>query len=124
LDIVWLTEQAVLLASQDENLRDKIKDTVASLVIVLKNSEDIFLSLSIEKGEPNFIQGKIDDPNFIFETSKEDFEKLMSGKSSPLLMFASGKLKMTKGSFGEINKITAPLTVVLKKAKELLDKEE
>jgi len=123
LDILKLTERAVELASRDEKLREKTKDTVATIVMVLKNGEDTPLTMSVDRGKLRFSRGAVEGPDFQFEISKENFMKLMTGKAPPLILFATKKLKMVKGSWGEINKIAGALGLVPKKGKEIAEKE-
>ncbi len=124
MDILELTERAVESASRDEELREKTRDTVATVVMVLKGDEDTPVSISIDRGDLKFSRGEVENPDFRFELSRENFGKLMTGKSPPLIMFATKKLKMVKGSFGEINKIAGALMLIPKKGKEIAEKEE
>ena len=52
MDILELTERAVELASKDEELREKTKDTVVTIVMVLKDGEDTPLTISIDRRAP------------------------------------------------------------------------
>lgn len=98
LDILKLTERAVELASRDEKLREKTKDTVETIVMVVKNGEDTPLTISVDRGELRFSQGAVEGPDFQFEISNENFTKLMIGKAAPMILMATRKLKMTKGA--------------------------
>lgn len=122
MDILELTERCVELASRDEELREKTKDTVATIVMVLKNGEDTSLTMLVNRGDLRFSQGAVEGPDFQFEISKENFTKLMTGKAAPLILFATKELKMVKGSWEEINKIAGALAMVLKKGKEIAEK--
>ena len=124
MDILELTERAVELVSKDEELREKTKDTVATIVMALKNGEDTSLTISIDRGELRFSREGAPDPDFQFEISKENFYKLMTGKAHGMILMATKKLKMVKGSWGEINKIAGPLTLIPKKGKEMAEKEK
>lgn len=124
LDVIELTKRAVELASKDEKLREKIKDTTAMIVMILKDGEDTPITISIDQGELQFSRGAVEAPDFQFEVSKENFTKLMTGKAAPLILFATKKLKMVKGSWGEINKIAGSLMLVPKKGKEIAEKEK
>ena len=66
MGILELTERAVKLASEDEELREKTKGTAATIVMVLKNGEDIPLTISIDRGEPRFSRGAVEGPDFAF----------------------------------------------------------
>ena len=123
MDVLELAERAVELASKDEELRERTKDTVATVVMVLKDGEDTPLTISIDRGELRFSRGGAPDPDFQFEISWENFTKLMTGKAAPLILFATKKLKMVKGSLGEINKIAGPLMLVPKKVKQIAERE-
>lgn len=106
MDVLELTERAVELASREDELREKTRDTVATIVMVLKDGEDTPLTISVDRGELRFSREGAADPDFRFEISKEDFLKLMTGKAHGMILFATRKLRMVKGSWGEINKIT------------------
>lgn len=123
LDILELAERAVELASRDKELQKKTKDTVATIVMVLKNGEDTPLTISIDRGELKFSRGGAEEPDFQFEISRENFTKLMTGKTAGMILMATKKLKMVKGSWGEINKIAGALILVPKKGKEIAEKE-
>ncbi|MFQ6129444.1 MAG: SCP2 sterol-binding domain-containing protein [Candidatus Hadarchaeaceae archaeon] len=122
MDILELTERAVELASRDDELREKTTDTVATIVMVLKNGEDTPLTMLVDRRDLWFSQGAVEGPDFQFEISKENFTKLMTGKAAPLILFATKELKMVKGSWEEINKIAGALAMVLKKGKEIAEK--
>jgi len=123
LDVVELARQAVELASKDEEFREKIKDKVVSIAMVLKNGEDTNLVIFIDKGEIKTSVGQLENPDFQFEISKENFTKLITGKSPAMIMLATKKLRLTKGSMGEIGKIASPFLTVLKYGKEIAKKE-
>lgn len=123
MDVVELARQAVELASKDEEFREKIKDKVVSIAMVLKNGEDTNLVIFIDKGEIKTSVGQLENPDFQFEISKENFTKLITGKSPAMIMLATKKLRLTKGSMGEIGKIASPFLTVLKYGKEIAKKE-
>lgn len=123
MDVVELTEKTVEIAGKDEELRAKMKDITTSIVMALKNGDDIFLTFSINKGDLKLLKEKPDNPEFIFEISKEDFTKLMTGKAYGMILMATKKLRMVKGSWAEINKIATPLSVIPKLGKEIAQKE-
>ncbi|MBU4190288.1 MAG: SCP2 sterol-binding domain-containing protein [Candidatus Thermoplasmatota archaeon] len=123
MDIVELTEKAVGLAAKDEKLKEKIKDTTCSIVMALKNGDDTYLTFSINNGELKLLKEKPEDPDFMFEISKEDFTKLMTGKAHGMILMATKKLNMVKGSWAEINKIAGPLGAIPKIGKEIAEKE-
>jgi len=123
MDIIQLTEKAVGLAAKDEKLKEKIKDTTTSIVMALKNGEDTYLTISINNGELKLLKEKPDNPDFMFEISKEDFTKLMTGKAFGMILMATKKLNMVKGSWAEINKIAGPLGAIPKFGKEIAERE-
>ncbi len=123
MDILELTEHAVELASKDEELREKTRDTLTTITMVLKDGEDTPIAISINRGELRFSRGWVEKPDFQFEISKENFTKLMIGKAHGLILMATKKLKMVKGSWGEINKIAGALSLIPKKGKEIAEKE-
>ncbi|MEW6069625.1 MAG: SCP2 sterol-binding domain-containing protein [Candidatus Thermoplasmatota archaeon] len=123
MNIIELTEKAVEMAGKDEKLKEKMKDTVCSVVMALKNSEDIYLAISINKGDLKFSKEKIENPDFQFEISKEDFTKLMTGKAYGMILMATKKLNLVKGNWAELNKIAAPLSAIPKLGKEIAEKE-
>ncbi|MDI6707955.1 MAG: hypothetical protein QME47_02565 [Candidatus Thermoplasmatota archaeon] len=47
MDVIELTEKAVMLAGKDEKLNEKIKDTSCSIVMALKNGDNTYLTISI-----------------------------------------------------------------------------
>lgn len=123
MDITELTEKAVELAGKDEKLMEKMKDTTTSIVMALKNGDDTYLTFSINNGELKLQKEKPDNPDFMFEISKEDFTKLMTGKAYGMILMATKKLNMVKGSWAEINKIAGPLGAIPKFGKEIAEKE-
>jgi putative sterol carrier protein len=123
LDVIELARQAVEMASKDEEFREKIKDKVASIAMVLKNSKDTNLVILIERGEIKTSEGRMENPDFQFEISRENFTKLITGKTPAMLMLATKKLRLTKGSMGEIGKIASPFLTVLKYGKEIAKRE-
>lgn len=123
MDIIELTEKAVELAGKDENLREKMKDTSCSIVMALKNGDDTYLTFSINNGELKLLKEKPNNPDFIFEISKEDFTKLMTGKAYGMILMATKKLNMVKGSWAEVNKFATPLMQIPKIGKEIAEKE-
>ena len=70
------------------------------------------------------VKGGIENPDFQFEISKEDFTKLMTGKAYGLILMATKKMKMTKGSWAEINKIATPLSAIPKFGKQIATAEK
>ncbi len=124
MDIVELTKKAVELANQDKELKEKIKDTVVTITMILKNDEEQPLTILIDKGELNFLEGGVENPDFQFEISKKDFFDLMTGKAYGMILMATGKMKMTKGTWAEIGKIATPLSVMPKIGKEIASKEK
>lgn len=124
MDIVELTRKAVELASQDEKLKEKIKDIVVTLVMLCKNGEEQAFTFSVNKGKVSFSEEKLENPDFQFEMSKKDFFDLMTGKAYGMILMATGKMKMTKGTWAEIGKIATTLSVMPKIGKEIASKEK
>ena len=114
MDIIELTRKAVELASQDEKLKEKIKDTVVTIVMLTKNGEEQAFTFSVNKGELSFSEEKLENPDFQFEMSKKDFFDLMTGKAYGMILMATKKMKMTKGAWAEIGKIATPLGAIPK----------
>jgi hypothetical protein len=133
VNILELTKKAVELASQDKNLKEKIKDIDVSIEmdfppladppLAEKNGEEQAISFSIDHGEIKLIEGKMENPDFVFEISKSDFTDLMTGKQTGLILMATKKLNMVKGSWAEISKIAAPLSIMPKFGKEIAKRE-
>lgn len=125
MDIIELTKKAVELANQDTELKEKIKDTVVTITMVLKNAtakdaeKEQAITISVDKGELRLIKGGVENPDFQFEISKEDFTKLMTGKAYGMILMATKKLKMVTGTWAEINKIVTPLSAIPKFGKEI-----
>lgn len=124
MDIIELTKKAVELANQDAGLKEKVKDAVVTITMLLKNDEEMPLTISVDKGELKLIKGGIENPDFQFEISKEDFTKLMTGKAYGMILMATGKMKMTKGTWAEIGKIATPLGVIPKFGKQIATAEK
>jgi len=57
MDIIELTKKTVEIANQDEGLREKVKNTVVTITMLLKNNEELPLTISIDKGELKLIKG-------------------------------------------------------------------
>lgn len=121
MDILELTKKAVVLASQDEKLKEKIKDTVVTIEMDLKNGEETAFVFSIDHGKIKLIEGKIENPDFQFKISKSDFTDLMTGKQAGMILMATKKLNMVKGNWAEINKIATPLMVIPKLGKHIFE---
>lgn len=150
MDIIELTKKAVELANQDTELKEKIKDTVVTITMVLKNAtaeraeeskerkeiataehvdnvtvkdaekeKEQAITISVDRGELKLITGEVENPDFQFEISKEDFTKLMTGKAYGMILMATKKLKMVKGTWAEINKIVTPLSAIPKFGKQI-----
>lgn len=119
-----MTRKAVELASQDEKLKEKIKDIVVTLVMLCRNGEEQAFTFSVNKGKVSFSEEKLGNPDFQFEMSKKDFFDLMTGKAYGMILMATGKMKMTKGTWAEIGKIATTLSVMPKIGKEIASKEK
>ena len=59
----------VELASKDEELREETKNTVATIVMVLKDGEDTPVTISIHRGELRF--SREGHPTRIFSSAKK-----------------------------------------------------
>jgi len=123
MDIIELTKKAVELASQDDKLKEKIKDTVVTIVMLTRDGEEQAFTFSVNRGQMSFSEEKLENPDFQFEISKEDFTNLMTGKAYGMILMATKKLKMVKGNWAEINKIATPLSAIPKIGKEIASKE-
>lgn len=121
MDILELTKKAVELASQDEKLKEKIKDIVVTIEMDLKNGEEKAIGFSLDHGELKLVEGKLENPDFLFEISKSDFTDLMTGKQAGMILMATKKLNMVKGSWAEINKIATPLMAIPKLGKQIAE---
>jgi len=124
MNIIELTKKAVEIAAEDDKLKKKIKDTVVTIVILCKNGDNQTFTFSVNKGEMSFPGEKLENPDFQFEMSKKDFFNLMTGKAYGMILMATGKMKMTKGTWAEINKIAAPLSAIPKLGREIAAKEQ
>ena len=124
MDIIELTKKAVELPSQDEKLKEKIKDTVVTIVMLTRNGDERAFTFSVNKGEISFSEEKLENPDFQFEMSKKDFFDLMTGKAYGMILMATKKMKMTKGAWAEIGKIVTPLGVIPKVGREIASKEK
>ncbi|OIN97312.1 hypothetical protein AUJ66_03725 [Candidatus Desantisbacteria bacterium CG1_02_38_46] len=124
MNIIELTKKAVELANRDEKLKEKIKNTVVTIVMLCKNGEDQAFTFSVDKGEMSFSEKKLENPDFQFEISKKDYFNLMTGKAFGMVLMATGKMKITKGTWVEINKIATPLGIIPKLGKQIASKEQ
>jgi len=124
MNIIELTKKAVELANRDEKLKEKIKNTVVTIVMLCKNGEDQAFTFSVDKGEMSFSEKKLENPDFQFEISKKDYFNLMTGKAFGMILMATGKMKITKGAWVEINKIATPLGIIPKLGKQIASKEQ
>ena len=121
MDIKELTKKAIEMASKDDKLKEVIKDTVATIVMELTDLQDTFLTFSINKGELKFSEGKPEHIDFQFEISHDDFTDLITGKKAGLILMATKKLKMIKGSWMDVSKIATPLGTITKFGKEIAE---
>jgi putative sterol carrier protein len=120
MDLAELSEKIAEIASKDEKLKENMKETKATIVMELKDLEDTFYTFSINKGDIEFQKGKPGNIDFQFEISKNDYKDLLTGKKAGLILMATKKLKMVKGSMSEIGKIIGPLGAVPKIGKEIV----
>lgn len=124
MNIIELTKKAAELASQDRKLKEKIKDRRVTIVMLCKNGDNQTFTFLVDKGEMSFSEEKLENPDFQFEMSKKNFFNLMTGKAYGMILMATGKMKMTKGTWAEINKIATPLSAIPKLGKEIAAKEQ
>ena len=132
MNIIELTKKAVELAAQDEKLKEKIKDTVVTIVMLTKNVEnpdedggdERAFTFSVNRGQISLSDEKLENPDFQFEMSKKDFFDLMTGKAYGMILMATKKMKMTKGAWAEIGKIATPLGAIPQIGKEIASKEK
>jgi len=124
MNIIELTKKAVELASKDEKLKERTKDTVVSIVMVLKNEEEHSFTFVVNKGKLEFFEKRRANPDFQFEMSEKDYSDLMTGKAYGMVLMATGKMRMTKGSWAQIRKIATPLGMIPKAGEEIAAKEE
>ncbi len=124
MNIIELTRKAVELASEDEKLKEKIKDMVVTIVMLTKNGEEQAFTFLVNKGEFSFSEEKFENPDFQFEMSKNDFFDLMTGKAYGMILMATRKMRMTKGTWAEINRIATPLAAIPKIGKEIASAED
>jgi hypothetical protein len=122
MGILELTERAIELASKDEGLKEKTKDTVATIVMILKGGEDTpsrYPSTRANSGS----RGGSTEPGFPVRGLKGELHEAHDREGSPADPFATKKLKTVKGSWREINKIARPLGIIPKKGKEIAERE-
>lgn len=124
MNIIELTKEAVELASKDEKLKEKIKDTVVTIVMLCKNGENQAITFSVNKGQMRFSEEKLENPDFQFEMTKKDFFDLMTGNAYGMILMATKKMRMTRGTWAEIGKIATPLGAIPKIGKEIASKEK
>ena len=124
VNIIELTKKAVELASKDEKLKEKTKDTIVTIVMLTRNGEEQAFTFSVNKGEMSFSEEKLENTDFQFEMSKKDFFDLMTGKAYGMILMATKKMNMVKGSWAEIGKIATPLGAIPKIGKEIASKEK
>ena len=62
--------------------------------------------------------------DFKFEISKKDYSDLMTGEQGGMILMATGKIKMVKGSWAEINKVATPLMAIPNIAKDIAKNEQ
>ena len=126
MDITELTKKAVETASQDSELSKEIKDIVVSIVMLCKTGDGLERAFTflVDKGRISFSEEKLENPDFQFEMASGDFCDLMTGQAYGMMLMATGKMKMTKGTWAEISKVATPLSVIPKLGKEIALKEK
>lgn len=123
MDILELTKKAVALALQDNEIKEKMKEMTTTILMDITNGEDLSFTFSVNKGNIEVIEEKLPDAEFEFTATKEDFYNLMSGKTPPLIAMATKKIKMTRGNWAQVNKLTATLGGIPKFGKKIVEKE-
>ena len=126
MELLTLTEKIVNIAKDDAALQEKTKNMVLTLVVVATDGgqEREALTISIDKGTMTYVNGALDHPDFQIEISKDNFEKFITGKAGAMGLLMGRKLKIIKGSMGEIKKIMPIFDVLPKIGKELVAQHE
>jgi putative sterol carrier protein len=121
MDVMELSKRIVDEANKDEDLLEKIKDTQTTIVMQLTDAQDPYMTFSIENGTMRFSQEKPEQIDFMFEISTDDYRDMITGKKAGMILIATKKLKMVKGSMSEIGKIVSPLGAVPKLGKKIVE---
>lgn len=125
MNVVGLTKKAIEKAnSESENLKEKARDTVTSLSVEFKDDPARSFGFYINKGGLKFSEEKVPDSEFEISITKEDFYNMMTQKAYGLILMATGKMKLTKGSMTEINKILPALVILTEYGKKLHEEAE
>lgn len=124
MDVIDLTKQAINQASKDAEIKKKIAGIKVTIGMSLKDSPNDSFTFSVDNGEIEFVPGIKDDVEFKFEMSKKDYSDLMTGEQGGMILMATGKLKMLKGSWADINKVATPLLSIPNLAKDIAKKEQ
>lgn len=120
MDVVELTKKAIEKANaESKDLKEKAKDTETSMSVAFKDDTDKSFGFYINKGELKFSEEKISDSEFEIAITKEDFYNMMIQKAYGLILMATGKMKMTRGSMTGINKILPTLVILTEFGKKI-----
>ena len=123
MNIMELVREAVEVASQDEQLREKMKGTTASIVMVCKGDSERTFTFLVDNGQLAFSEARLENPDFEFEMSMQDYYDMMTGKAYGMILMATGKMKMSKGEWADIARIAAPLSAIPKIGREIASRE-
>jgi putative sterol carrier protein len=123
MDVVELTKRTIELAAKDNDLKEKMKETTTTIVMELSDCDDTFFTFSIENGELSFFPGQPEHTDFQFEIAKDDYTDLITGKKAGLILMATKKIKMVKGSMAEMGKIIAPMGAIPRFGKQVVQQE-
>lgn len=122
MNVVELTKKALEKANaESEKLKEKARDTVTSLSVEFKDdpAKSFGFYFNINRGELKFSEEKIPDSEFEISITKEDFYNMMTQKAYGLILMATGKMKLTKGSMTGINKILPTLVILTEYGKKV-----
>jgi len=124
MDVIELTKKAMNQANQSEEIKKKIAGIKVTIGMDIKDSPVESFTFSVDNGEIKILPGIADNVEFEFEISKKDYYDLMTGEQGGMILMATGRLKMKKGSWADINKVATPLLGIPKLAKEIIEKEK
>ena len=124
MDVIDLTKKAIEKAGKDDEIKKKIAGMKVTIGMSLKDAPEESFTFSVDNGTIKFISGIADDVEFKFEIAKKDYSDLMTGEQGGMILMATGKIKMVKGSWADINKVATPLMSVPNLAKKIAKGEE
>ncbi|MCX6818670.1 MAG: SCP2 sterol-binding domain-containing protein [Candidatus Aenigmarchaeota archaeon] len=124
MDAIELSKKAAELASKDAEIQKKIANLKVTIGMKFTDSPAESFTFSVDNGEIKILPGIADNVEFEFEITKKDYNDLMTGEQGGMILMATGKMKMVKGSWADINKVATPLLGIPKLAKEIAEKEK